>query len=1575
MANSKSPDRKEKKPILGWAEAFGREITKPAANVEPVQQPRIRLISAFFIFVVFSTLGAALLLRNNEITLSNILLAFCAVLAACYLTSRSQYYRAAILMAVVVPAVPPIIIAMFQPAGVPLEAVLMWLALPLLAAGMVLRLWQAGIVMAAYIVAAIGLGFSGVLALNGLIALIIFFLAVTFFMVSFSEIRKKGRALIKNQIEERQNVTKNLKESEETFFKTFQSSPVCMSIASYGEGKFTAVNESFVRTMGYTREELLGHTADEFGMWTNPKHRDKLMNYIRLNKQLRNEELDFRHKNGEIRNMLVSTEYIQIGGQSLFLMAGMDITDYKLTQKALNKTGEQLDKIFRLSPQQILVTRVKDGKFIEINEAFTRVTGYAREEIIGKTAIELESWVNPENRNLMLQRVKREGRVDNMEVELRIKSGEIITELLSAELLNHNGEECLITVLTNITDRKKMEQALKGSEEKFSKVFQAIPEDIAITRVKDSTFVDVNEGFCRQTKHTREEIIGHTGAEIGLPEVPSHPETLIDTIREEGEIFNRELVFYPQTDKMIATLFSARIINIAGEPCMLSFSTDITERKKMEESLANEAIRRRILIEQSSDGIVILNQNGTVYEANRRFAEMLGYTAEEIKKIEVRDWELLASQEIIIQQLLATDEEGDHFETRHRRKDGSIFDVEISTNGAVFAGKKLIFCVCRDITQRKKMEKAIQESEEKFSKAFQAIPESVFISTLEEGRFVEVNANFCQATGHTHTEIIGHTSEELQLSARPQSRDVLVKRLLEQGKIVNEEVIVGENTENYEARLFSADIIEVGGVPCMIGMSNDITKIKRMEKAIKESEEKFSKAFQSIPESVAISTLEDGIFVDVNENFCRSVGRTHDEIIGHTAEELRLLGRPDQRDQMLTTLKKHGRIKNTEIVSGENTGNYEARLFSADIIEIGGVPCMISVSNDITERKKIERALQESEEKFSKAFHSIPESVSISRVKDGVFIDVNENFCRSIGHTHDEIIGHTGEEMITTGMPGNRNKIIQTINEKGSISNLEYSHYLPTGETGTMLFSADIIDIGGEPCMISISNDITERKHMERALKESEGKFSKIFRMTPQMVIITRMKDGTSREILDVNESFSRRTGFTREDVMGKTTAEIGFWKSLAERDKTLLEIKEKGRVTNHELEYFTKSGEVHTALISAERIEINGQECLISIIVDITERKRMEKALQESEEKFSKIFRLSPLQIIISRLYQDKMPMTIEVNESLLELSGYTREELIGKTINELNIWKNPADSVHTLKTVLEQGRMRNYEFDFYLKSGEIHTGLLSSEAMVINGENCAISMITDITERKQSEEQLKMAMLELKLSSAQLKATNKELESFSYSVSHDLRAPLRSIDGFSQALLEDYAPLLDETARDYLNRMRNASQKMGELIDGILNLSRLTRGDMHRETVDLSKMAQEIYQRLHETNPDRVVQFVAEKDLKVNGDPQMLRSLMENLVGNAWKFTQKVPEARIEFGRTIIKDKKTYFIKDNGAGFDMAYADKLFGAFQRLHSTADYPGTGIGLATVQRIINRHGGSIRAEGAVDRGAAFYFTL
>ena len=232
-----------------------------------------------------------------------------------------------------------------------------------------------------------------------------------------------------------------------------------------------------------------------------------------------------------------------------------------------------------------------------------------------------------------------------------------------------------------------------------------------------------------------------------------------------------------------------------------------------------------------------------------------------------------------------------------------------------------------------------------------------------------------------------------------------------------------------------------------------------------------------------------------------------------------------------------------------------------------------------------------------------------------------------------------------------------------------------------------------------------------------------------------------------------------------------------------------------------------------------------------------------------------------------------------------------------------------------------------------------------------------------------------ELQRQKALLQATNKELEAFSYSVSHDLLAPVRAIDGFSRALLEDYHDRLDDTGKDYLNRVQAGAQRMGRLIDGLLTLSRLAGAEMHHQRLDLGELAQKIADELGRSEPDRRVDFDIPLGTSARGDRTLLETALENLLRNAWKFTGHRGNARIELGVAEQNGERVYYVRDDGAGFDMAFAGKLFGAFQRLHDPADFPGNGIGLAIVKRIVLRHGGRIWAEAELDKGATFYFTL
>jgi PAS domain S-box-containing protein len=336
-------------------------------------------------------------------------------------------------------------------------------------------------------------------------------------------------------------------------------------------------------------------------------------------------------------------------------------------------------------------------------------------------------------------------------------------------------------------------------------------------------------------------------------------------------------------------------------------------------------------------------------------------------------------------------------------------------------------------------------------------------------------------------------------------------------------------------------------------------------------------------------------------------------------------------------------------------------------------------------------------------------------------------------------------------------------------------------------------------------------------------------------------------------------------------------------------------------------------------------------------------------------------------------------VNHAALHLLGYTEEELVGSLLS--SIFPEGEISDQSLVDYLIERDSSVDEKLYRAMDGRLIPVLFSSSIIHDNEGNIQgfVCVAQDISDRKRAEEQILNLNRDLEQRvrerTAQLEAVNQELESFAYSVSHDLRAPLRSMNGFSQALLEDYPDSLDEEGRDYLNRISASAKRMGSLIDELLKLSRLTRSTMRRTTIDLSAMVRSVVEELKCRYPGRLVDVVIEDGVTGNGDPGLLHVALENLLDNAWKFTSKLANPRVEFGSLVDEDIVVYYIRDNGVGFEMSYSGKLFAAFQRLHAPSEFEGIGIGLATVRRIIMRHGGTVWAEGEVGRGATFYFTL
>ncbi len=605
--------------------------------------------------------------------------------------------------------------------------------------------------------------------------------------------------------------------------------------------------------------------------------------------------------------------------------------------------------------------------------------------------------------------------------------------------------------------------------------------------------------------------------------------------------------------------------------------------------------------------------------------------------------------------------------------------------------------------------------------------------------------------------------------------------------------------------------------------------------------------------------------------------------------------------------------------------------------------------------------------------------IGIFIVEEGKLQYANPLFQELTGYTGKELIGKDSLQLVhPEDRETVRERAIEHLKEK-SVHPYEYRFIKKNGDVIWVLGKVTSVDYGGRPAVIGSFTDITERKRMEEQLRSSEERLKVLFEFAPDAYYLHDME----ANFVDGNRAAEKLTGYKREELVGENFLKLNLLPP--EQIPKAAEFLAKAAVRQHsEAGEFTlnrKDGKQIAVEIRTFPVTIEGQDLVLGMAHDITERKRAEEALRESEERYRTI-----LEGMHDGYYEIDLAGNVTfVNDSACRYLGYSREEMIGMNYRVYTLPEDVETVFKIFNQVYRTGEpVEGFAWKAIRKDGA--TGFAEASVSPIKNDKGEIvgfrCVGRDVTERKRAEEkirqlneELEQRVIELGERTEQLQAANKELEAFSYSVSHDLRAPLRTLDGFSQALLEDYGDELDELGKDYLQRVRYAAQHMAQLIDDMLSLSRITRSEIRCEKVDLTALARSIAAELKQRQPERHVEFIIAEGLAANGDARLLRVVLDNLMGNAWKFTRTRECARVEFGHTKADGESAYFVRDNGVGFDMAYVDKLFGAFQRLHSPVEFEGTGIGLATVQRIIHRHGGRVWAEGAVNQGAIFGFTL
>ena len=1245
-----------------------------------------------------------------------------------------------------------------------------------------------------------------------------------------------------------------------------------------------------------------------------------------------------------------------------------------------------------------------DYRFLEINPAFEKQTGLHQAE--GKLMRSLapeheEHWFQTYGRIALTGKSERfvnEARTLNRWYEVYafrvgIPESRKVAILFNDITKRKKAEEELARVKDELEIKVRERTAeLQTSEEKYHSIVETADEGIWICDMNAKT-IFVNKKMTEMIGYSEQQMMGKTPYEFMGEEAKDLAKSNLAR-RLKGHCDRYEQKYIRKDGSTLWAIASATpLLNKSGHVvASLGMITDITARKKTEQSLQENQQNLETLADTVTTGIGVIGiPDGKFLYVNSAYEKAFGYDHDELIGRTTPDiyWDI-EDRKRILELLKKTGNKAD-YDVRLKKKDGTMFWGMSSVRPVNFNCRPALLGIFTDISDRKM-------AEERFSKAFHSSPVALSISRISDGIFLDINQSFLNLFGYNREEVVGQKATDLKIYYDPTDRKEIVRLLEQEGKVFNHEVSAMTKTGTEIRALTSAEKIEIDGQLSIIWTTIDITERNKAEERLKESEERFFKAFHLSPVGMVIASIPEGRWVEVNDSFLRMLEYTRDEVIGHTSSDLKLYAEPTKRDQVWQTILEKGRFENHEMTWRTKTGKVITVISSNERLFLNGQEHAIFIVIDITERKKTEVEVMRLNREL-KAIGECDQAIVQENDEQTLLTKVCDILCTTAGYRM-AWVGTVEYDEAKSVRPlawyGDQEYLI-----KANITWADTERGRgPTGlaaRTGKTHFFQDFATEPAAAPWRKSALSLGYRSSIAIPLLDNDGNVFEVFTLystesnyfnPAEIRLLEELAGDLSFGINALHEKVKRQ----------QAEAEISHLASFPELNPNpIVELDAEGGV-----KYANPAAKTHFPLMTqgnkhqflmdfinslkktgtnsiTKDIKIGDswyEETLVLVSStknymlyarDITGRKNAEVALQETQDYLNSLLNYANAPIIV----WDPLFHITQFNRAFERLTGRAAEDVIGTHLDILFPEEQKAHAMEHIRRAVSGERMEVEEISIQHKDGFVRTVLWNSATLYAQDNKTTLATIAqgqDITERKAAEDELKQRTIDLE-------ASNKELESFSYSVSHDLRAPLRSITGFSNVLLEDYSDELDNEGKSYLKKISDSGELMGQLMDDLLKLSRVTRGDLTMEKLDLSNMAQKIISDLVKDEPKRKVKVTIAPNMSANGDKNLLGLVLQNLLGNAWKYTGKTAEPRIEMGIVEHNGKQAYFVRDNGVGFDMAYANKLFQPFQRLHNASEFAGTGIGLATVQRIIRRHGGEVWAEGKVGEGATFYFTL